>query len=338
VLDSWFSPAKKESEDEKPISFGLMDGGIDDNQGIDSFIRAEDRLQNKNGFGYDLYISCDVSSNYTSGYDFPQEKEKGFFRHVSVMQLVLLIVLIFGIALAGVLIRVWQHFSFVLLGMSGLALIVVLFAAFSLQSIKKKGELKHDTFTSLLFQKGRMFLQLRLSALIQMLSARGSSAAYLASTVFLKKIRRISYDRLFEKVSFVEKGNVTFLKHWNEFALQNAIYLLTPKNDAQRITDLKNEPWFVSLPDMAALMEPSSVLQDVARLAAEMDTTLWFDKVHLADKRPASLVATGQFTTCYNLLRYALRFDAADPYWKTVQADLIADWKKFKEAPYWMVP
>lgn len=334
--DPRFSPEKDDGEEKETLVFGLMDGGIDDNQGIDSFIRAEERLQNRNGFGYDLYISCDVSSNYTSGFDFPEEKEKGFARHVSVWQCVLLIVVLFGLSLTGVLMDVWTHASYVLLGMSGLLLLLVLVTSFSLRSLKSTGAKNKNTFILLLFDKGGIFLRLRLSALLQMLAARGSSAGYLASTVFLKKIRRISYDRLFEKVSFIDDAasGATYLKYWKDFAIQNSIYLLSPKNDTQRRSDLKREAWFDEKPDAAALMTPSAALQEVAKLACEMDTTLWFDKHHQSANQPAALVATGQFTTCYNLLRYALRFDAADPYWDAAQQQLLADWKRFQEDPY----
>jgi hypothetical protein len=157
----------------------------------------------------------------------------------------------------------------------------------------------------------------------------------LASTVFLKKIRRISYDRLFEKASERKKGGSARLvpftgnndneeevwhKHCRDFSLQNAIYLLSTKNNAQRITDLKREPWYdqrimvtvnVEQRLLADVMQPSPALRAVADLAASMDTTLWFDVQHLKDKRPEALLATGQFTTCYNLLRYAFRFDPA---------------------------
>ena len=39
-----------------------MDGGIDDNQGIYAFLLADSRTSK--GYDYDLYLPCDVSSNY----------------------------------------------------------------------------------------------------------------------------------------------------------------------------------------------------------------------------------------------------------------------------------
>ena len=88
MQDTKYSPAKEENGDKPPLSFGLMDGGIDDNQAIDSFVRAESRLQGRNNFGYDLFMTCDVSSNYTSGFDFPVRNKKNPFLRLSLLSYV----------------------------------------------------------------------------------------------------------------------------------------------------------------------------------------------------------------------------------------------------------
>ena len=193
-----------------------------------------------------------------------------------------------------------------------------------------------------------------------MLVARAVSTGELAGTVFLKKIRRISYDRIFEKITELKykvdgelvkdrkEESLTAkigLKHWSQFTIQNALYLLSEKNNEQRKEDLKKEDWFGTKPqvmsngkkvDLIDLMEPSRELQQVATLATEMDTTLWFDKNHVHDKRPAALLATGQFTTCYNLLRYAFRFESTS-FWKPIQERLASDWERFNAKPFWML-
>ena len=135
------------------------------------------------------------------------------------------------------------------------------------------------------------------------------------------------------------------MKHWRQFTLMNAIYLLSPKNDCQRIADLKTETWYKKNPvvlingkkmSVAELMKPTVALQQVAELATEMDTSLWFDKNHQQENRPAALIATGQFTTCYSLLRYAFRFDSNDPYWSALQNQLAQDWWEFNQSPFRM--
>lgn len=344
--DSKFSPEKTEEADKKPPCFGIMDGGIDDNQGIDSFIRAEERLQKKNDFGYDLYLSCDVSSNYTSGYDFPGENTKSFLQRPTILVYWGLILILFGISLAGVLTNTWLGLWYAVLGIS--SLLLLLSAIFTIKGFAayKQSVKAENTYGILILGRIFFFLKLRLSILLQLIGSRGTSAGYLAGVVFLKKIRRISYDRLFEKISEREVGtDKKELKYWRKFALQNAIYLLSSKNNEQRQQDLKGEPWVKDNPQVIVdgrqmalidLMQPSEELQKVASLATEMDTTLWFDKNHITMKQPAALIATGQFTTCYNLLRYAFRFDSADRYWGDFQDFLVMEWSQFKRDPYYL--
>lgn len=338
--------------------FGLMDGGIDDNQGIDSFIRAEERLQNRNNFGHDLYIACDVSSNYTDGYNFPEENGKSWWQKLSLIQYGTIVLLLTGLSIAGVLSKTFVHLSFCILGIC--SVLLLLFITLSIKGFRayKKSVWNKNTYGLLILPHIFFFLKLRLSALLQILDSRATSAGYLSAVVFLKKIRRISYDRLFEKITerklkadgipwksgedemLVDKLE---MKRWRQFSLQNAVYLLSPKNDEQRLTDLKGENWYRQNPivsvngrtmNLIDLMKPTAELQDVARLATEMDTTLWYDTNHEAAKQPEALIATGQFTTCYNLLRYAYRFDSGDPYWAKIQNQLTGDWDSFNQSPY----
>ncbi|GGB22942.1 hypothetical protein [Puia dinghuensis] len=328
------------------LCFAFMDGGIDDNQGIDSLMRAEERMQRRNGFGYDLFLCCDVSSNYTDGYDFPQENMKSWWQKGSMGGYAAAMVLLLVLSLLGIFYRIVPGLAYALLGISGLLTAAMVAVVVTALRAHGKAKARSNTFGIILFQHITIFLRLRLSVILQMINSRASSAGYLAAVVFLKKIRRISYDRLFNNISELKlAGGDTGLKHWSDFALQNAIYLLSTRNDSQRHTDLRNEPWFAADPTIILgdkaialddLMEPGAAVQEVADIATEMETTLWFDKDQIAAGRPAALIATGQLTTCYNLLRWAFRFDRKDAYWQALQDRLVADWMKFKADPYWL--
>ncbi|KIO78207.1 hypothetical protein TH53_04985 [Pedobacter lusitanus] len=358
--DPRFSPDKGPQNETPPPRFVLMDGGIDDNQGIDSFTRAEERLQNKNIFGYDLYITCDVSSNYTSGYDFPEENKKSWLQKLNLLQYLLILVLFSGIFITGILTGTLVELCYAFLGINAALLLIAAYfftkGFFAYQQVQKKKQ----TYGIVILGHIFYFLRLRLSVLLQLIDSRATSVAYLSAIVFLKKIRRVSYDRLFEKISerkikadgtLLKKGEKESLvqqielKHWRQFSLMNAIYSLSPKNDYQRMADLKAESWYKKNPsvlvngkkmNLAELMKPSAVLQLVAESATEMDTSLWFDKNHQQEKKPAALIATGQFTTCYSLLRYAFRFDSNDPYWSGLQNQLAQDWWEFNQSPFKM--
>jgi hypothetical protein len=358
--NSTFSAAKSKEDDYQPPHFGLMDGGIDDNQGIDSFIRAEERMQNKNKFGYDLYICCDVSSNYTKRYDFPKENKRNLLQKPSLLAYTILSLVLLGVSIVGIKMDICANLGYALLGITSFLMALVLLVAIKGFVAYRTSIHQKNTYGLLLFRHVLFFLKLRLSKILQIIDSRASSAADLAAVVFLKKIRRISYDRLFEKITelkFKANGEMfkpkddasklerVGLKHWRQFSLQNAIYLLSNKNNAQRIIDLRNEPWYKSKPlvtvnnlqvPLEEAMQPSFWLQSVANLATEMDTTLWFDNNHISDNRPAALIATGQFTTCYNLLRYAFRFDGSDAYWGAIQNNLLNDWNAFQANPYFL--
>ncbi|MEO8403487.1 MAG: patatin-like phospholipase family protein [Chitinophagaceae bacterium] len=365
TVDTRYSPVKDDTEP-KPLIFSLMDGGIDDNQGIDSFIRAEDRLQNRNSFGHDLYITCDVSSNYTTGYDFPVENKKsGWF--FSMYHLILVILMLFGASIYGISTHTCLAISYVVLGISSLLILLIAYFTYKIVKARHRASKRKDTYGILLLNHLNFFLKIKIRTLLQLLHVRVSSAGYLAAVIFLKKIRRISYSRIFEKITelkFITNDTLIKsddhhseaasikLKHWSDFTLVNAIYLLTKKNDHQRKEDLTEEKWHdqhisvnyngTNYP-LAELMNPAilpggsghSAMQHVASVATEMDTTLWFDENHFARQQPAALIITGQFTTCYNLLLYAFRFDPTIDYWKKIQDQLVADWIHFLKDPCW---
>lgn len=72
-----------------------------------------------------------------------------------------------------------------------------------------------------------------------------------------------------------------------------------------------------------------------------MATTLWYDKTQ--PNRRDKIIATGQFTMCYNLMAYLA--DVKDvpmtPGHKAaleaLKAQLVADWQLFQTNPLWLV-
>ena len=86
---------------------------------------------------------------------------------------------------------------------------------------------------------------------------------------------------------------------------------------------------------------PSREMQAMVDSARRMGTTLWFtdgDK-HKKDE----LIATGQLTACYSLLKHICRIEAlndkhkTDPQLQELKAKLLDDWKRFKEQPQFMI-
>ena len=83
-------------EEKFPIPIDLMDGGIYDNQGIDSIVNAQERregyqeltekgkVKSKNYLmPFDLIIVSDVSSPDMAAFEFFEEKQENFWRRLS---------------------------------------------------------------------------------------------------------------------------------------------------------------------------------------------------------------------------------------------------------------
>src|SRR5262249_51506192 len=131
------------------------------------------------------------------------------------------------------------------------------------------------------------------------------------SSVFMKRIRQLTYRQLYADEEHGGK------------LVANLIYELTP--DEKRSAD-------------PAWLAATEALQQVARSATAMDTTLWFR----ADAELPALVACGQFTTCYNLLRRVVRTNPA--YASALPAGVAAvfavarrDWDRFRAEPYFLL-
>ncbi|MBX2875541.1 MAG: hypothetical protein KTR30_25715, partial [Saprospiraceae bacterium] len=94
-------------------------------------------------------------------------------------------------------------------------------------------------------------------------------------------------------------------------------------------------------------------IPDVATDASRFGTTLWFTPEDRKEATLDKLIATGQFTMCYNLIYYlndikhpdhqkASGYEALSTEMKAqldeLHAQLMSDWKTFSEKPYFLVP
>lgn len=258
----------------KKRQFGIMDGGVDDNQAIDAFLKADERRANDNKF--DLFISCDVASPFMDGYTLPIQKGK-WYDFLSIRALIAIFIIlmlwfpILLIADRGVW-APWKYITATVSGMFG-ALFIILYLLPKIKSLFSKP--KPESSWSKLFKKYRwQFAKLSLGFLKQMISSRLKSVFILANDIYLKQIRRMYYIELFAN------------DQYRDHVIQNTIY------DLSLVTVSKHK------------FNPSDAIIAVAEKARNMGTTLWFDEKHEAEKMRLSIIATGQFTTCYNLLRY----------------------------------
>ncbi len=293
---------------EKNRQFGLMDGGVDDNQAIDAFLKADARRATNNLPVFDLFISCDVASPYMDGYTLPVQKNKWYDLFSIRSVLLILLGLVLWLPILFIIDRgvwaPWQYITGTVSGMFGLLLTLYLLT--KIKNLFKPS--KPESSWGKLFKKFRWdFAKLSLGFVRQMIASRLKSVFILTNDIYLKQIRRMYYESLF--------GNDERKDH----VIQNTIY------DLSQVTLEKHKH------------DPSKALVEVAEKARNMGTTLWFDEKHESEDMRRSIIATGQFTTCYNLLLYLEKKEAIGPLHPTLQSlkiDLKNDWEQFCKNPF----
>ena len=327
---------------ENPKRFGLMDGGIADNQAIDSILLASERRSSSGQAPFDLLLITDVTSYLIDGYTLPLEK-KSFMGSATVNGVIWVLFLLGVLSPLMVgysLFFGWHKIMYLLLIPASIALVVWLFIQYKLIKTRVGANQDRSTWSLMLLSYGGYFLKLRISALFQMLTARLKSVMMITSDIYLKQIRRHYYDQLYNNPAT------------RDLVVANAIYGLSLAKQ-KMITDLPPEQQENQTDEqeeaekmLVQVAPPSNALIGVAEKARVMATTLWFDKYQSRDNAKAAIVATGQFTTCYNLLKHLfekqLRIRKADPNavldkQESVLVDnLEADWKKFNADPFWL--
>jgi hypothetical protein len=172
------------------------------------------------------------------------------------------------------------------------------------------------------------FLTLRFKQLVPMLSARVSSVSKLVGDLFLKQIRRGQYSFLFQVPAMKDR------------AIACLLYEFSTAHEPKRVEILegRDHEWWSSMKNQ---LMPSAAMQSMVDSARCMGTTLWFTEAD--QKKRDELIATGQLTACYSLIKHICRLEVLDPKYKTdttlqeLKKQLLNDWQLFKAKPGFMV-
>ena len=333
---------------------GLMDGGIADNQGIGSMVLADKRK----GGRLDLILINDVGGNQMPAWEPSHESESvagisltdavskvlDYLKVralywipgvIAVLMLILNDMQVFGDRSYASIYIVFG----VLLGASILATTIGLIASVVKNTyLKKIAELFEKNVPKPIEDDILRLKNLKVSLIKRMLAERMSSAFTMINYVFMNQIRRLNYDLLYSSSK---------LKNRRATAM---IYEL----DGQRNSYTRNDE------DKVAIDPPSKLLQDVALTATQMPTTLWWSEEDIKLNRMNKLIACGQFTVCYKLLKYIIelqdgtedRSEIDEMFGKMaiesleelpfpelipLEQQLRELWRKFNENPLWMV-
>ncbi len=349
----------------KSQSVGLMDGGIFDNQGIDSILKSEDShiVQKKTASYYDLVLISDVSSPYFKKFQFYEGKNSEnqawsfntfqsrikFFKNFTYVILILLLIvgcLVFGVYFEDS--SFWKGvgvttigFSFFLLVLFFLAHIKVLRLIDSLRFFLN-GQV--EEFFQTKFQNWKI-KNYSLAKLLPLSLDRLNSLKILVVEVFLKQIRRLQYEKIYENDNYTYRRISVLIKQLtkNDFELRRKREQRSNKKKYYFELDECPAELKGTYEDIVGRTEND--LGSIVDKAAVFGTTLWFTPKDQVNNILDKLIITGQASTCFSILTYLIElihtpnngFQKLPKNKREVLIHLkekcLADWNQFKKHP-----
>lgn len=318
------SPRLTKLMEDASYPVGLMDGGIADNQGIESMLLAEDRMRRNvpgDGRVLDLVIVTDVASPFMEKYTASTPAPKTFFNSLTPAFLLALNSLLLAFAIAGIVLAV-RNGSMILMA-AGSVVATCTTLVYLVGVFLKRLPLKFEVPASFLEPLGKL-LKLKFGVYHNLVANRVNSTLKLTSEVFLKHIRRLNYRPLYRD------------KTWHNRVVMNAIYEL---KDGVKTTKEKLESERLN-PQLQA----SRPISELVKKASSMGTTLWFTEDEIKGKMAEAIIACGQLNTCWNLLEYIGKISADPANTKhahklllKLESQLRDDWNRFLADPYHLV-
>lgn len=308
--------------------FGIMDGGVTDNQGIDPILLAEERMnkyradKSRDDKALDLVIVSDVASPYSDGYSpceqaLPKSVGKltiGRLRNYGLIAEAVMIALFVLALVTGS--GFWTGVTSVILAI--ITLVNLIGALLKKKMFKAIG----NTFIG---NRASFISHLKFATIESMVMNRAKSVIMMSSEVFLKRLRQMNYSSLYNDPK------------WHNRVFSSTIYELRPGERWQAMSRNRTMPEH---------LVPSEAMQQNSAQAASMGTTLWFTPEEKAAGMPQALLAAGQYTVCYNLLDHIeqIKNDSTNLHPDAIQIltslepKLLEAWNKFQRDPQWMVP
>lgn len=166
---------------------------------------------------------------------------------------------------------------------------------------------------------GKYIDKLRLGDLIQMGALRGRSVSALTSKIYMNRIRGLGYAAAYSREDLKNR------------ILDNEIYTLQ--------VEINQEHEFHQLLATKGAWPPPPEMARIAGKASTMATKLWIDKQEGDPLNDLDyLVAGGQATVCYNLMRHMWEECRADGEWMHPETGelfnkALGEWKKLVDNP-----
>ncbi len=344
LKDKFLLPHNVFDGDKIEYPIGLMDGGVDDNQGVDAILAAEERMKNypdelkqfrsEDKKAVDLYILSDGTNPTMESYIRSNTETMPWIGKWNFKSLRYFGMMSAMIGLISVLYACSSNIKPVIIlcsvfGTIGIFVALVLLVS----SMGFVGLTKRIGVPDFFAKRLHYVDKLKFGVINNLLLNRRKSVMKMVTKVFIKHMRWFSFERVY--------GDPL----WRPRLIMNAVFELTEAEVEKR----KNKyPYFTK-----DLCEPGPHIMHVAARSLQMGTTLWFSPEQLTGHKslPDSIIACGQFTICFNLLEYFEKYinnksykNDYDKYSDELKTELMVlhrslleDWKKFKEDPYWMV-
>lgn len=321
---SWKNRETEEKVRKQVASFGLMDGGIVDNQGIEPILLANERMKrNDPDDSLHLIIVSDVSSPFMDKYEPCSAPFTGTLGNLTFRKLFTFLNFLWGITTWAALIAFFRapgsfpagFLTALWLSVSGLLIGTVI-------AKKKVAKLVKESVAGNCLP---LLDTLKFGDVATLVANRGKSVVQLASSVFMKHIRRLNYRAVFRNDA------------WKYRRVMNAIYQLCTFKPTGADFPAKN--------GYPAYLQPGRPIVENTKRAANMGTTLWFTEKEKEERLPETVIACGQYTICWNLLTFLYRLKDSPLKNEACYAPLLAleerlkaDWMRFQENPFCRLP
>lgn len=323
------NPLELECIKNKP--FSMVDGGVVDNQGLYSMMMEDDFRREKHpDTQFDLMMVCDVSSYFVKAFQTPTISDS-YWGKLSINMLkkwlpLGIVVFLVSLLLATLTDHLLRRIGLFFLLTSGVYTCIYFYTLIAFNHEIKK--IAANSIGKMLIKYARFFMKLPFNKLQQMLMVRLKSTIEISSDLFLKQIRRQYYNEFYNMPNYKNR------------TLSCLIYEFSAQHDNTRIENLetKDEAWW---PEQSDVLRPSLPMQQIATNATNMSTTLWFD-TGIQTMRD-DIIACGQFTMCYNLLKHIYRLEVLHEKWnqyntlQELKNRLLDDWQIFQKQPRFMV-
>ena len=339
---------------------GIMDGGIYDNQGIDSIRISEKRRasrqlehasdEEKERLPYDLLIISDVSSpDIIHPFQFHKTQDRKISHYsydhliqwankIKALWLWIAVLMSLG-GLMMALINGWE--DNIVTGVSMMIFLIGIVIIGLRMVVSRRLYYWHKEATEFLansiddFYLKKVssldFRKYKLSDLEPLVMDRFNSVSLMVQDLFLKQVRRLKYNSIYEDPIYEHRRMASLIK-------------LLKEDDWDKTSE------YQKYDDIDVLLKGSyrEVMGDLIPLiideASSFGTTLWFTEEDKWKEISDKLIVTGQLTMCFNLMTYVEEIKNTG-IWRKLSEDNKSeimqvftqckkDWVQLKKDPY----